>query len=195
MRINSLLSRIVTLGSICILIPLLISCGRENSVSPSTGNIFCSGGQSVYLCTTDVSGSRQTILFQDSIANDIASVSTFDDFNNPYCVTVRSDGTGHFIGGSCETAPGVNAGIAMSSELVRACDGVRALITWADSQPSYDPFETGVQVRQVAGLFSAAGKTSTAEMMNAEATIYMSFGGLGAMPGMPAKVLARECNG
>jgi hypothetical protein len=41
----------------------------------------------------------------------------------------------------------------------------------------------------------AAGKTSTAEMMNAEATIYMSFGGLGAMPGMPAKVLARECNG
>jgi hypothetical protein len=160
MRINSLLSRIVTLGSICILIPLLISCGGEKTVAPSTGNIFCSGGQSVYLCATDVSGSRQTILFQDSIANDIASVSTFDDFNNPYCVTVRSDGTGHFIGGSCETASDLNAGIAMSSELIRACDGVRALITWAESQPSYDPFETGVQVRQIASLFSAAGKTS-----------------------------------
>jgi hypothetical protein len=31
-------------------------------------------------------------------------------------------------------------------------------------------------------------------MMDAQATLYVAFGGLGAMPGMPAKVLARECS-
>ena len=93
-------------------------------------------------------------------------------------------------------APGAEApanGAVLTPELTRACDAVRALITWAETQSSYDPFETGVQVRQVAGLFTAAGKTATAEMMNGEATIYMSFGGMGAMAGMPAKVLVREC--
>ena len=91
------------------------------------------------------------------------------------------------------TAPSSNSSGA-SPELARACDATRALLSWAESQPTYDPFDTGIQVRHVAELFAAAGRSSTAEMMDAQATLYVAFGGLGAMPGMPAKVLARECS-
>ena len=73
--------------------------------SPKPTSLECADGQSIFLCEALFSDNKvRSIVFVDSAPADrtaLDSVTTRDDFGNPYCVTLFDNATATYKAGDC----------------------------------------------------------------------------------------------
>ena len=74
-------------------------------VIPKPTELVCRDGQSIFTCEAAFSdGKVRSLIFVDAPPPDrvaLDSVTTRDDFGNPYCITLYDNATATYSGGEC----------------------------------------------------------------------------------------------
>jgi hypothetical protein len=72
---------------------------------PEPTSLVCSDGQSIFQCEASYSdGKVRSLTFVDEASGDwvqIDSLTTLDDFGNPYCITLYDNSVATYKGGEC----------------------------------------------------------------------------------------------
>lgn len=90
----------IVVGAVVGLVTIAAGCS-----SPKPTSLECADGQSIFLCEALFSDNKvRSIVFVDTPPADrtaLDSVTTRDDFGNPYCITLYDNATATYRAGDC----------------------------------------------------------------------------------------------
>ncbi|NDD61193.1 MAG: hypothetical protein EBZ46_02965 [Actinobacteria bacterium] len=83
----------------------LMGMGLNSCSIPKPTSLVCRDGQSIFTCEATFSdGKTRGLVFVDTAPADrtaVDSVTTRDDFGNPYCITLYDNATATYKAGDC----------------------------------------------------------------------------------------------
>ena len=83
----------------------LMGMGLNSCSIPKPTSLVCRDGQSIFTCEATFSdGKTRGLVFVDTAPADrtaLDSVTTRDDFGNPYCITLYDNATATYKAGDC----------------------------------------------------------------------------------------------